>query len=93
MPGAHRFGDSRACGASTIVVGNQTVFVNGRLWAVKGDIDTHEAGGLINTTGHTVFNQGIPVIVLGDKAEQDMLGHVMSDDEAASASGDTFAYG
>ncbi len=60
---AHRHNDSRICGAKTIVEGNQTVFVNGRLWAVKGDPNSHGNGRLINT-GTTVFIQGIPVIVV-----------------------------
>jgi len=59
---AHRKGDKRACSASTIVEGNQTVFVNEKLWAVKGDPESHGEGRLINT-GTTVLVQGIPVIV------------------------------
>lgn len=39
--GVHRDTDSRACGATTIVIGQSTVYVNNLLWAVEGDIDTH----------------------------------------------------
>lgn len=58
----HRHNDPRICGAATIVVGQSTVFVNSRLWAVKDDICTHGNGQLINT-GTTVFIAGLPVIV------------------------------
>jgi len=37
MPAAHRHDDLRVCGATTIVSGQGTVFVNGKLWAVEGD--------------------------------------------------------
>jgi len=58
----HLHGHSRVCGATTIVIGQSSVFVNSRLWAVLGDVCTHGNGQLINT-GHTVFIAGIPVIV------------------------------
>ena len=41
MPGAHRDTDSRFCGATTKVTGQSKVLVNGLLWAVEGDKDTH----------------------------------------------------
>jgi len=45
MPGAHRENDRRYCGASTEVVGQSTVYVNSRLWAVDGDPATGHGGG------------------------------------------------
>ena len=70
---SHRHGDARVCGAKTIVVGNHTVFVNGKLWAVKDDPNSHGKGNLINT-GTTVFVEGKPVIVLSpDPAKPDGL--------------------
>ncbi len=97
MPASHRNGDSRSCGATTVVVGQSTVFVNGRLWAVKDDLDSHGAGGLINSTGDTVFIEGKPVIVHGpDQAQPDDLcpveGGEHCDPKTAEGSGDTFAY-
>lgn len=90
---AHRHGDPRACGATTTVVGQSTVFVNGKLWAVKGDTNTHQAGDLINTTGSTVTIEGKPVIVHGpDLAKPDRAGHVNTQDQTAGGSGDVFAY-
>lgn len=49
MPMAHRMWDKRACSAGTIVQNQSTVFVNGRLWSIKGSVCTHEMGGLINS--------------------------------------------
>jgi len=93
MPSAHRNGDSRACGATTVVTGQSTVFVNGQLWAVLNDPNTHGNGGLINTTGSTVFIEGKPVIVNGpDLAKVDNAGHVNSQDETAAGSSNVFAY-
>lgn len=93
MPKAHRNGDSRACGAKTVVTGQSTVFVNGKLWAVKDDPNTHSAGGLINTTGSTVFIEGKNVIVHGpDLAKVDGAGHVGSQDQTAEGSGDVYSY-
>jgi len=93
MPKAHRDGDARACGATTVVDNQASVWVNGKLWAVKGDPNSHSAGGLINTTGSTVYIEGIHVIVHGpDLAEVDGAGHVGSADATAEGSGDVFAY-
>ncbi len=62
MPQSHRHSDLRTCGATTVVVGQQTVFVNDLLWAVQADPNNHEGGALINS-GTTVFIQDKPVIV------------------------------
>ena len=96
MPKAHRNGDSRICGASTVVQNQSTVFVNGELWAVKGSEDNHGAGGLINTTGSTVFIEGINVIVhVPDHANPDNLcpvGDPHCDPMTAQGSDNVFAY-
>lgn len=96
MPAAHRHGDSRTCGATTVVQNQSTVFVNGRLWAVKGDPNTHGGGNLINT-GTTVFISGIPVIVhSADPAAPDGLcpiaGGPHCGPATASGSDNVFAY-
>lgn len=91
MAAAHRHGDARNCGATSIVQNQSTVFVNGKLWAVKGTKNSHENGQLINSTGSTVFVEGIPVIVNGpDHAHPDNASH--PDPMTASGSGDVFAY-
>ena len=80
MPGAHRNGDSRKCGASTIVMNQSTVFVNGILWAVEGDKDTHcVMGDLIPIYGaKNVYIEGKLVIcAAGDTAGDDMAGCVV----------------
>lgn len=62
MPGAHTHGMSRACGATTVVIGQSHVFVNGKLWAVEGDPNSHGNGALI-ASGSKVFINGKKVIV------------------------------
>ena len=74
MPGAHRHDDTRFCGATTIVTGQGTVRVNGRLWAVEGDKDTHcNQGGLIASYGAgNIRISGKKVIcAVGDSAAPD----------------------
>ena len=94
MPQAHRDGDKRKCEASTTVQNQSTVFVNDKLWAVRGSDDSHGHGGLINSTGDTVFCEGKPVIVHGpDQAEPDDAGHFLSQDATAEGSPNVFAYG
>jgi uncharacterized Zn-binding protein involved in type VI secretion len=97
MPAAHRQGDTRVCGAATIVVGQGTTYVDGRLWAVKDDINTDGDGQLI-PTGSSVFIQGKLVIVnTPDHAQMDDLcipiGAPHCDPMTAAGSGATFAYG
>lgn len=94
MPAAHRQDDPRFCGATTVVQNQSTVFVNGKLWAVKGTFNSHGEGALINTTGDTVFVEGIPVIVHGpDNANPDELAISPHDNpKTAGGSPDVFAY-
>ncbi len=97
MPLAHRNGDSRICGAATVVVGQSTVSVNGRLWAVHGDPNSHGAGNLI-PTGSTVSIEGKLVIVHSpDNANPDSLCPLIGDPhcnpKTASASPNVSAYG
>lgn len=90
MPEAHRNNDNRNCGAKTVVQGQSTVYVNGKLWAVKGDPNTHGNGRLINT-GTTVFVEGINVIVhTPDNANPDNADH--NNPKTAEGSDDVYAY-
>lgn len=95
MPASHRNGDSRACGAATIVSGQSTVFVNSQLWSVAGDPNSHGGGPLSNGLAPTVFIGGIGVIVVGDSAGPDALciplGGPHCAPNAASGSGDVYA--
>jgi hypothetical protein len=61
MPGAHRDGDDRFCGAKTIVIGQNKVVVNNLLWAVEGDIDDHCGEGSLSAI------YGPPKIKIGEK--------------------------
>lgn len=97
MPKAHRNGDRRICGASTIVVNQGSVTVNGRLWAVKGDVDSHGMGALKNSFT-SVYVEGIPVIVhTPDSASPDAICFIVDgphcNPKTAQGSGDVFAYG
>lgn len=82
MPLCHRVGDLRTCGALTgtvpagggIPVGLQSfVLVNGKPWAVNGDLDSHGGGALIASFAPTITINGLPVIVVGDGASADAL--------------------
>lgn len=84
MPYAHKNGDSRNCGATTIVQGQSFVFIDGKLWAVEGDPDTHGGGGLI-ASQHYIMINGKYVIVDGDSASPDSQRH--SNPKAVSPSG------
>ena len=94
---AHRNGDLRTCGASTIVTNQSTVFVNNRLWAVEGDKNSHGNGDLIPVTGTTIFVENKLVIVHGpDSASADDLCPIDGEPHCtpftAEGSGDTEAY-
>jgi hypothetical protein len=80
---SHRVGDSRACGAKTVIGGNQFVTINGHYWAVDGDNNSHGGGALITSNSWlTISNSGI--IVVGDSAVIDALFHP---DPASSGDG------
>jgi uncharacterized Zn-binding protein involved in type VI secretion len=95
MPGIHRHDDSRACGATTIVTGQSTVFAENRLISVEGDGNS-DGGGALSASGNTVFINGMPVIVLGDSASPDALCPILFGahcaPSATSASLTLFAY-
>jgi uncharacterized Zn-binding protein involved in type VI secretion len=71
----HRIGDLRACGALTTAGPNQTsgILVDGKPWAVNGDLDSHGAGALISTLATFITINGVPVVVVGDQASPDNL--------------------
>jgi hypothetical protein len=92
MPGAHRQDDTRACGATTIA-SDFGVYVNGKLWSVEGDADSHGGGALISVVGSTILIGGKKVIVAsGDQASADAL-HLPPATYPDSHSTDVFAYG
>jgi len=76
MPAIHRNEDARACGATTIVTGQSTVFANGKLVSVNGDENSHGAGALI-AGSKNVFAEGIAVVNnTPDSAAEDDEDHV-----------------
>jgi uncharacterized Zn-binding protein involved in type VI secretion len=97
MPKCHRQDDPRICGAKTTVQNQSTVTIDGKLWATRGDKNSHGQGGLINTTGSTVTIVGIPVIVHGpDNSNQDNLcppvGEPHCNPKTADGASKTFCY-
>jgi hypothetical protein len=93
MPGAHRDGDSRFCGATTIA-SQSKVRVNGKPWAVDGDPSTHGAGNLIQTYGAgNVRIGGVKVIcAVGDKASGDLAFHPVPPTDPLGHSNDVSVY-
>lgn len=91
MPGSHRESDSRYCGA-TNQPQQQTVRVNGKPWTVEGQENVHGAGQLVSIVGSTVRIGGIKVIVFGDTAVVDNLGHPPSLTKPLGHSNDVSAY-
>lgn len=70
--GAHRNGDSRSCGATTSSVQSRDVYVNGMLWSIDGDPNSHGGGGL-NAATKNVYIGGGAVVNNGDEAAADAL--------------------
>ena len=84
MPAAHRHGDLRSCGATTIVTGQSTVYIEGKLISVQGDKNTHGEGALIAEKSDILIG-GIPIIVVGDTASQDSLCPISGGNHCAPA--------
>jgi hypothetical protein len=93
MPKAHRHADSRVCGASTIVVGQTSVKVNGRLWAVKDDPNSHGGGELIPSFNSVTIAGKRVIVHTPDQAKIDGFDHVGMADATSGHSGSVSAYG
>ena len=98
MPPAHRHGDRRTCDATTIVVGQDSVVVNGKLWAVTGDINTDGNGQLFTSPDGSVKIHGISVVThspTGAAADNQCipLGGFHCDPATSEGSGNVSAYG
>ncbi|NBR22687.1 MAG: hypothetical protein EBU08_02645 [Micrococcales bacterium] len=72
MPGAHRDTDPRTCGATTASVQGRNVYVNGLLWSINGDPNTH-GGGSLSAATNNVFIGGVAVCNDNDSAAPDSL--------------------
>lgn len=92
----HRNGDSRTCGAATIVAGQGTVFANSKLVSVDADPNSHGAGSL-NAACNQVFVNGKMVVIVGNSAAPDSLcpplGGAHCAPASSSGSGDVFVGG
>ena len=93
----HRLGDSRTCGATTVVQ-QFTVRANNRFISIDEDPNTHGGGALRATeTVGKVRIGGIPVILQNDPASADALcpplGGAHCEPSASSASPDVRAGG
>ena len=73
MPGVHRQGDARTCGATTIVTGQSTVFANGLLISVNGDQNSHGDGQLVAACNNLFINNKLAVNNTPDSAAADDL--------------------
>lgn len=88
----HRETDERACGATTIVVGQDNVYANNLLVSVDGDPNTDGAGEL-HASAHEVYINNIRVVRIDDSASADDFcpGGNHCDPYAAAASDDVYA--
>lgn len=85
MPAVHRHEDARACGATTVVSENTTVFANSKLIAINGNVNSHGAGALIAGSDN-VFIGGVAVVNnTPDSAATDTLGHSNTQTAAGSS--------
>lgn len=79
MPEIHIHGHSRACGATTEVVGQSTVYVTGQLVAVDGDPNSHGAGPLSAGSNGVFINGKAVVNNTPDAGGADNFPHPSSD--------------
>jgi uncharacterized Zn-binding protein involved in type VI secretion len=91
---AHLHGDLRTCGATTVVVGQSSVYVDGKLWSVNGDPNTHGSGALISASNVKIEGKGV-IVHRPDDASADDLCPVEDGEhctpKTAQGSGSTFA--
>ena len=69
----HRHEDSRVCGASTTVIGNDDVYANGKLVSVNGDPCSHGAGALTASSNEVYCHSKLVVHHAPDSAAADGL--------------------
>ncbi len=94
MPGAHRHGDARFCGATTVATGQSTLIINDKVAAVEGDKNTHGNGDLIASYGDgsiIIENQKL-ICAVGDTAQTDNQGHPSPLSDPSQSSSDVILY-
>jgi hypothetical protein len=72
MGAVHRNGDQRGCGASTVVGGQSSVYVNGKLASVNGDSNSH-GGGALSAANPNVYINNKLVVIQSNSAAPDAL--------------------
>ena len=90
LPAVHRHGDARVCGATTIVSTNSTVFCNGELIAVNGNVNTHGAGALSAGAAHMYCHGTLVVNNTPDAAAADLVPHAPALTKTAGGSPNVF---
>lgn len=95
MPGAHRHDDRRYCLATTIVEGQTNVRVNGKLWAVENDPDSHGLGLLEPIYGalNVRINGKKVICAHGDRGGPDNGLHISPATDPDESSTNVFVYG
>lgn len=98
MPGAHRANDVRFCGGKTRVINQSTVFVNDKLWAVKGDIvGNHGGAGYLKPVygpKNVYVENKLIIVAVGDSASaKDRRRHPPGPVNPKGHSNDTIIYG
>jgi len=73
MPGAHCNGQLRVCGATTVVEGQENVWVNDELWAVDEDPNSHGNGNLVSGSLNVFINDRLVINNSPDEALADGL--------------------
>ena len=73
MPAIHRHSDARACGATTVVSGQDDVYSNGLLVSVNADPNSHGAGALSAACDAVYVNSKLVVNNTPDTAAADSL--------------------
>ena len=73
MAAIHRHTDARACGATTIVSGQDTVYANSLLVSDNGDVNSHGAGALVAGSDNVFVGGKAVVNNTPDSAAADSL--------------------
>lgn len=98
MPGAYLDTFLRFCGATNIVTGQSSFYINGLKASVEGDKNSHNnLGDLVSQSPGTIFIEGKKMIAaVIDGAQPDQIGlitHVTDFPTPQQGSSDFFAYG
>lgn len=95
MAGSHLEGQKRKCTGATVVTEQNSVYVNGKLWAVQGSKCSHGDGDLKASYGDkSVKIHSIAVSVNGpDSADPDQQDHPTGYTDTAEGSTNVNAYG